>query len=91
VHKTPGPFLALQPGELPGDPELGGWRPLPRSTGRDFQRQTASLSEWRVSTGPISLTEAIRLVAHRVRIFNLREALGMVAARLAVRESSTIA
>jgi hypothetical protein len=64
-------FIPLYPGEAPGDPELGGWRPWPK---RFYTRQK------RVT---LSLEEAIRLVAFRLHEFQLRQAIEIVAHRLA--------
>ena len=64
-------FVSLYPGEAPGDPELGGWRPLPR---RFYIRQEQLI---------LSLEEVVRLIAFRVHEFQLRQAVGIVAQRLA--------
>ena len=64
-------FVPLHPGEAPGDPELGGWRPLPR---RFYIRQGQVI---------LSLEEVIRLIAFRLHEFQLRQAVGIVAQRLA--------
>lgn len=64
-------FIPLQPGEVPGDPELGGWRPLPKQ----FYRRQNLLG--------LSLEEVIRLIAFRLHEFQLRQAVGIVAQRLA--------
>jgi hypothetical protein len=63
-------FIPLYPGEAPGDPELGGWRPWPK---RFYTRQEQALS----------LEQAVRLVAFRLHEFQLRQAIGIVAQRLA--------
>ena len=83
-------FVALQPGERPGDPDLGGWRPLPlgRCVEADSGRQVAQRSAHQWAGSIASLNEAVRLVASRARTFNLREALNAVAARLVAREGS---
>ncbi len=65
-------FISLYPGEAPGDPELGGWRPLPR---RFYTRQEQII---------LSLEEVLRLVAFRLHEFQLRQAVGIVAQRLAI-------
>jgi len=64
-------FIPLQPGEAPGDPELGGWRPLPKQ----FYRHQKLLG--------LSLEEVIRLIAFRLHEFQFRQAVGIVAHRLA--------
>lgn len=64
-------FIPLQSGEVPGDPELGGWRPLPK---RFYTRQEQI---------NLSLGEVVRLVAFRLHEFQLRQAVGIVAHRLA--------
>ena len=64
-------FIPLYSGEAPGDPELGGWRPLPR---RFYTRQEQII---------LSLEEVVRLVAFRLHEFQLRQAVTIVAQRLA--------
>ena len=68
-------FTPLAPGEKPGDPELGGWRPLhPR-----FFKSSAITAE----ALPLSFEEAVRVVAARIARFQLRQAIEIVAQRLA--------
>ena len=64
-------FTPLLQGEFPGDPELGGWRPLPKQLYKRQQQLT------------LSLEEVVRLVAFRLHEFQLRQAIGIVAQRLA--------
>ncbi len=64
-------FVPLFPGEAPGDPELGGWRPLPK---RFYTRQEQFI---------LSLEEVVRLTAFRLHEFQLRQAVGIVAQRFA--------
>jgi len=64
-------FIPLYPGETPGDPELGGWRPWPKQ----FYTHQETLS--------LSLKEAVRLVTFRLEEFQVRQAIGIVAWRLA--------
>lgn len=64
-------FIPLFPGEAPGDPELGGWRPLPKQ----FYTHQKLLA--------LSLEQAVRLIAFRVHEFQLSQAVGIVAQRLA--------
>jgi len=64
-------FIPLYPGETPGDPELGGWRPLPKQ----FYTHQKLLA--------LSLEQAVRLVAFRLHEFQLSQAIGIVAQRLA--------
>lgn len=64
-------FTPLYPGESPGDPELGGWRPLPKHF---YTRQKQVI---------LSLEEVVRIVAFRLHEFQLRQAIGIVAHRLA--------
>jgi hypothetical protein len=59
-------FSPLYPGELPGDPELGGWRPLSKK----FYKHQKLLT--------LSLEEVVRLVAFRVHEFQLRQAIRTV-------------
>ncbi len=63
-------FTPLFSGEAPGDPELGGWRPLPK---RFYTRQKQLI---------LSLEEVVRLTAFRLHEFQLRQAVGIVAERL---------
>jgi len=62
-------FMPLAPGESPGDPELGGWRPIRVST--------------RPKVQPLALEEAVWVVAAQMAEFQLRQAIKMVAYRLA--------
>ena len=64
-------FTPLFPGEFPGDPELGGWRPLPK---RFYTRQEQVI---------LSLEEVVRMTAFRLHEFQLRQAVAIVAQRLA--------
>jgi len=64
-------FIPLYPGEAPGDPELGGWRPLPKQFYKPQQWLT------------LSLEEVVRLIAFRLHEFQFRQAIGIVAQRLA--------
>lgn len=64
-------FISLQPGEAPGDPELGGWRPLPKQ----FYKRQKLLT--------LSLEQSLKVVAFRLHEFQLRQAIGIVAHRLA--------
>ena len=64
-------FAPLYPGEAPGDPELGGWRPLPKHLYKHRKLLT------------LSLEQALKVVAFRLHEFQLRQALGIVARRLA--------
>lgn len=68
-------FMPLAPGENPGDPELGGWRPLHPSFFRS--------SDITVETLTLSLEEAVRIVAARIAGFQLRQAIEIVSRRLA--------
>ncbi len=65
------PFIPLQPGEAPGDPELGGWRPLPKYLYTPKEQLI------------LSLPEIVRLIAFRLHEFQLRQAVGIVAHCLA--------
>lgn len=62
-------FKPLLLGESPGDPELGGWRPLRFST--------------QPRVPPLSVGEAVRVVAARLAEFQLRWAIKIVAQRIA--------
>ena len=69
-------FIPLAPGEKPGDPELGGWRPLPKS----LFRHQVSLG---VPSPAISLEQAVALVGFAVQYLNLRRAIRALAIQLA--------
>lgn len=62
------------PGDIVGDPELGGWRPLPKS----FFRKSSDLSMHALT---ISLQEAIQAVAFKVRYLCLHRAISALASR----------
>jgi len=64
-------WVPLYPGEAPGDPELGGARPFPKQL---YMRQRRPI---------LSLEEAVRLTAFRLHEFQLWQAIGIVAHRLA--------
>jgi hypothetical protein len=68
-------FIPLCPGEAPGDPELGGWRPLPKQ----FYAHQKLLT--------LSLEQVLKVVAFRLHEFQLRQALRIVAHRLAANNS----
>jgi len=63
-------FVPLYPGELPGDPEMGGWRPLPKHVYR--HRKALALS----------LEQAVKLITFRLMRFELRQAIKVVTHRL---------
>jgi hypothetical protein len=64
-------FVPLAPGETPGDPELGGWRPLPKSL---LQKRTF------LSVPPVhmSLAQAVHLINFEVRYLRLLRAVQRV-------------
>jgi hypothetical protein len=64
-------FIPLYPGESPGDPELGGWRSLPKHL---FKHRLQSI---------LSLEEVVRLTTFRLHEFQLRQAIGIVVQHLA--------
>ena len=64
-------FMPLAAGESPGDPELGGWRPLRLR----FPAQPRVLY--------LSVEEAVWVVAARLTKFQVRQAIEIVAHRLA--------
>lgn len=64
-------FVPLAPGEAPGDPELGGWRPLPKQ----LFRKLGCLS---VSPVPMSLEQAVQLINFEVRYLRLLRAVQKV-------------
>jgi len=58
-------------GDIPGDPELGGWRPLPQ----DMFRKQAILS---LPVSAISLEQAVHLINFEVRYLRLLRAVQKV-------------
>jgi hypothetical protein len=58
-------------GDVPGDPELGGWRPLPK----DFFRKQALLS---LPASAFSLEQAVHLINFEVRYLRLLRAVQRV-------------
>ena len=58
-------------GDVPGDPELGGWRPLPK----DFFRKLSPLP---VSSCTMSLEQAVRLINFEFRYLRLLRAVQKV-------------
>ena len=64
-------FISLAPGEAPGDPELGGWRPLPKK----LFRKLGYLS---FSPVPMSLAQAVQLINFEVRYLRLLRAVQKV-------------
>jgi hypothetical protein len=64
-------FVPLAPGEAPGDPELGGWRPLPKSL---FQKRTC------LSVPPVhmSLEQAVHLINFEFHYLRLLRAIEKV-------------
>lgn len=69
-------FVPVAPGETPGDPELGGWRPLPKSM---FRRQVALV----IPSPSPSQAQAVKLVGFAVRYLRLKRALQTIAIKLA--------
>ena len=70
-------FVPLALGEAPGDPELGGWRPLPKCL---FHKQT-SLG---ILSAVITLDQAVAMVGFAVQYVNLRRAIKALAIDLAL-------
>ena len=69
-------FKPLVPGEIPGDPELGGWRPLPKSLfGKPAYLTVPSIT--------MDLEQAVAIVGFIVQYLNLGIALGILATELA--------
>ena len=62
-------------GDVPGDPELGGWRPLPKS----FFRKSTVLS---IAPSITTLEEAVQAVAFKARYLCLHRATRALAVRL---------
>jgi len=71
------------PGDVPGDPELGGWRPLPKS----FFKKPAFLA---IVSYAVSLEQAIQLIAFSVRYLCLSRALNALAIGLSKNKSNFI-
>ena len=64
-------FIPLAPGEVPGDPELGGWRPMPKY----FFRKSTPLP---FPVSAISLEQAIQLINFEFRYLRLLRAVEKV-------------
>ena len=64
-------FIPLSPGEAPGDPELGGWRPLPSS----YYRHLSALYV-------ISLCQALQYLGFELRYRKLTRAMEIIANKL---------
>ena len=69
-------FVPLAEGEAPGDPELGGWRPLPKS----LFLKPASLAVPSIS---MNLEQAVAVVGFMVQYLNLARAIEALASDLA--------
>lgn len=80
MYKT---FIPLAPGEAPGDPELGGWRPLPKN----FFRKQAPLP---FLVSAISLEQAIQVINFEFRYLRLLRAVQNVAIGLLQTQNSFI-
>jgi hypothetical protein len=74
-------FVVLTPGEAAGDPELGGWRPLPK---RFFQK----LSPLSFPVSSISLEQAVHLINFEVRYLRLLRAVQRVTFNLLQTQNS---
>lgn len=68
MYKT---FIPLAHGEAPGDPELGGWRPLPKN----FFCKQAPLP---FPVSAISLEQAVQLINFEFRYLRLLRAVQKV-------------
>ena len=84
-------FLPLEPDEKPGDPELGGWRPLrsrvPSPVSMALNDSApASYSPDSHIPQLLTLREALGLVTLKVNAFTLRSALWTLVTRLRTRE-----
>jgi hypothetical protein len=64
-------YNVLIPGDVPGDPELGGWRPFPK----DFFRKLSPLP---ASSCTMSLEQAVQLINFEVRYLRLLRAVQKV-------------
>ena len=71
----------LLPGENPGDPDLGGWRPLHP---RFFSRKVAG-----AQTKTLDLLTGIRQLAQTITRRNLESAIQYVAAMVSIRNRVT--
>ena len=71
-------FVPLMPGEKPGDPEMGGWRPLPIGL---FTKGTKVVPVQSEAT-ELSLAKAVSVVVFGVGDFHLREAIRSLTQRL---------
>lgn len=64
-------FIPLAPGEAPGDPELGGWRPIPSS----YYRNLSAIH----NTG---LWQALQYLGFELRYSKLKRAMEVIANKL---------
>ena len=69
-------FVPVAPGEVPGDPDLGGWRPLPKS----LFRRPVTLE---IPSASLSLALAVKLVSFAARYLKLKRQLQVIAIELA--------
>ena len=74
-------FIPLAPGEAPGDPELGGWRPLPKS----LLQKIAPLA---LPSPTMSLEQAVHLINFEVRYLRLLTAVQKIAIGLLQTQNS---
>ncbi len=77
-------FVPLASGEKPGDPELGGWRPLaPCLLTRHEELRHSPVSYATKAVQSLSLMQAVQFVAARLWGFQLRQTIQIVARHLA--------
>ena len=69
-------LLSTEQDDAPGDPELGGWRPLPKDF---FSKQ---IQKRIVVILPINLKHAVNSIAFQMRYLNLTNALENIAKKL---------
>ena len=77
-------FMPLVNGEAIGDPELGGWRPLPRRIFLDRNHEMTSASIL------MNIEDAVAAINFQVHYKNLKRAIGVLAEKLALAPHSFI-
>lgn len=77
-------FIPLVYGEVIGDPELGGWRPLPRCIFVDNNHEMTSTAIL------MNIEDAVASINFLVHYKNLKRAIGVLAEKLALAPHSFI-
>ena len=79
-------FVGLEPGEEPGDPELGGWRPFKIAMLPGFTVATGEIERLRHTRNrSISLQQALKVLAYSLNYALLSNAIATVNQRLLIK------